>query len=387
MVFSPSIFTIGVLGGGQLGKMLAMEAMRLDLNIKFLDPVIDAPVSGVCSQFVLGDFCKKADILSFAEGCKVLTIEREDILLEALEDLEIQGVNVYPQASILRIVVDKLRQKEYFLASGFDSAPFFPVNGKADIKILLESSLIQFPFVQKKRQGGFDGRGVKIVRSEEDLQDLLEGPCIVEAIAQIVTEISVIVCRDALGRQVVYEPVSMDFHPEGNMVEFLVCPADLPPDFALQAKAIALSLSAKLEHVGLLAVEMFWNKDSSIWINEIALRPHNSGHHTLDDGSVSQFENHLRAICGLPLGSTEASGPSIMINLLGSEGHTGLAQYIGMDEVMIDPHVHIHLYGKTHTKPHRKMGHVTITGTDLAAMKSKANWVKQTLRVISSETN
>ena len=387
MVFSPSIFTIGVLGGGQLGKMMAMEAMRLDLNMKFLDPMIDAPVSGVCSQFVLGDFYRKDDIINFAEGCKVLTIEREDILLEALEDLERRAVNVYPQASILRIVVDKLKQKEYFLAAGYDSAPFFPVNGTADINTLLESSLIQFPFVQKKRQGGFDGRGVKIVRSEEDLQDLLEGPCIVEAIAQIVTEISVIVCRDALGRQVVYEPVSMDFHPEENMVEYLVCPAELPPDFAHQAKAIALSLSAKLEHVGLLAVEMFWNKDSSIWINEIALRPHNSGHHTLDDGSVSQFENHLRAICGLPLGSTEASGPSIMINLLGSEGHTGLAQYIGMDEVMIDPHVHSHLYGKTHTKPHRKMGHVTITGTDLAAMKSKAHWVKQTLRVISSESS
>jgi 5-(carboxyamino)imidazole ribonucleotide synthase len=383
MSFIPGELSIGVLGGGQLGKMLAQEASQLDLNIHFLDKNKNYPAGKICPQFVEGDFNAYDDVINFGLDKKIVTIEIEHVNTKALHDLEKQGVLVFPQASILELIKDKGLQKLFYQENNFPTSPFALYNNVHEIHLAIQSGAIQFPFVQKLRSGGYDGRGVQVVYSSSDLNLLLEGTCLIEQKADIQKEISVIAVRNIHGECKVYPAVSMDFHPTANLVERLICPAEIPSSIEKLAEALAVHIAQKLEIVGLLAVEMFYNKDGSLWVNEMAPRPHNSGHHTLDNGATSQFANHLRAIIGLPLGDTGFVQTAIMLNVLGEDGYSGKAIYKNIEKILEINGVHLHLYGKDETRPFRKMGHITITGSDPESCRQKANFVSQTLKVIA----
>ncbi|MCC6841785.1 MAG: 5-(carboxyamino)imidazole ribonucleotide synthase [Saprospiraceae bacterium] len=381
MSYKPSEKKIGFLGAGQLGKMLAQEASKLDLELHFLDKSKDYP-AGKVSRFVTeGDFKDFDDVIHFGKTVDVLSIEIEQVNADALSQLEKDGIKVLPQPEIIKLIQDKGMQKQFLLSHGFPTAPFTLFESPDSIVSMVHTGMIKFPFVQKLRQGGYDGKGVEIIRSFEDMHKLMEGPCLVEQMANIDKEISIITVRSEQGEIKTYPAVEMLFHPTANLVEFLLCPAEISEQDLVLANRLALEITQQLEIVGLLAIELFVNKDGGVWINEMAPRPHNSGHHTLDNGATSQFENHLRAILNLPLGHTDTDQWSIMVNLLGSENFSGSAVYEGIEECLKIPGVHVHLYGKEETRPHRKMGHVTITDKDLASCREKANFVQQTLKV------
>ncbi|MBK9640995.1 MAG: 5-(carboxyamino)imidazole ribonucleotide synthase [Saprospiraceae bacterium] len=381
MSYKPSEKKIGFLGAGQLGKMLAQEASKLDLELHFLDKSKDYPAGKVSRFLTEGDFNNYDDVLNFGRSVDVLSIEIEQVNTEALGQLQLEGVKVFPQPEIIRLIQDKGLQKQFLLTHGIPTAPFTLFDSTDSIVSMVQTGMIKFPFVQKLRKGGYDGKGVEIIRSFEDFPKLMEGPSLVEEMADIVKEISIITVRNEHGEIRNYPAVEMLFHPSANLVEYLLCPAEIPEQVLVHANRLALELTEQLSIVGLLAIEMFVLKDGHIWINEMAPRPHNSGHHTLDNGATSQFENHLRAILDLPLGPTEGEPWSIMVNLLGAENFSGPAVYEGLEDCLAIPGVHIHLYGKEETRPHRKMGHVTITDKNLASCREKANFVQQTLKV------
>ncbi len=383
MDFIPSQIKIGILGGGQLGKMLAQEASRLDLNIHFLDQDSSYPAAKVCPQFTCGDFNNYDDVLNFGRKMDVLSIEIEHVNTKALHQLESEGILVYPQAAILDLIKDKGLQKLFYREYHFPTAEFQLFHDKAAVLKAIFDSNIQYPFVIKSRTGGYDGKGVEIIRDESDLKSLFDGPVVVEKLEDIEKEIAIIAVRDREGDIKTYPAVSMDFHPTANLVEFLVCPAQIPLEIEQKAQEMAFQLADKLKIVGLLAVEMFYLKNGQLLINEIAPRPHNSGHHTLDNGSVSQFDNHLRALAGLSLGDTHFKQTAIMVNILGESPYIGPARYHNLNKVLSLTGVHVHLYGKSETRPFRKMGHITVTGPDLESCFEKANFVKQTLKVIA----
>ncbi|MBL7820732.1 MAG: 5-(carboxyamino)imidazole ribonucleotide synthase [Saprospiraceae bacterium] len=383
MDFIPSQYKIGILGGGQLGKMLAQEASKLDMSIHFLDKDRSFPAAKVCPDFTEGDFNNYEDVLRFGRNMQVVSIEIEHVNTKALHQLESEGILVFPQAKLLDLIKDKGLQKLFYKEHGFATAPFMLFEGKSAVLNALQEKTIQYPFVIKSRIGGYDGRGVAIINSEADLGLLFDTPCLVEQLAKINKELSVIAIRAKDGNCVVYPTVSMDFHPTANLVEYLICPATIPSNVAEEAQAIAKQLINKLGIIGILAIEMFYLEDGGIWINEIAPRPHNSGHHTLDNGATSQFENHLRALCGLQLGDPNYKELAIMINILGEPPYIGNAIYQNLNQILALPGVHVHLYGKTETRPYRKMGHVTVTGNDLNSCLEKANFVKQYFKVIA----
>lgn len=383
MKISPSSIKIGVLGGGQLGKMMAQEASHLDLNLHFLDQSSDFPAGKISPLFKEGDFKSYSEVFDFGAELDYVTIEIEHVNCDALKALEQKGVKVYPQARIIELINDKASQKAFYLEHGFPTAPFYLFERQGDIRISVSNGNLQFPFVQKSRTGGYDGRGVQIVKNQSDLDLLLDGPCIVEQLADIDKELSVIAVRSSTGECKVYPAVSMDFHPTANLVETLCCPAEIPKTIEDKARQLALDIAHKLEIIGLLAVEFFYNKDGELWVNEMAPRPHNSGHHTLNNGAVSQFENHLRAILGWPLGDTHNKLASVMLNLLGSDSHSGQAIYVGLDKALSSPGVFIHLYGKEMTKPFRKMGHINIVGEGLDQCKSIAKQLSNQIQIIA----
>ncbi len=383
MGFIPSSHRIGVLGGGQLGKMLAQAASRLDLSLAFLDKNRNYPAGKVSNQFYEGDFNNYDEVLAFGRKMSHLTVEIEHVHIGALHTLQKEGILVFPQAEILELIKDKGRQKQFYKEHHYPTAPFQYFENTQSLRDAIKAGQLQLPFVQKLCQGGYDGRGVQIVRAETDLELLLEGPSIIESLASIKKELSVIAVRNVSGDCRTYPAVSMEFHPEANLVEDLVCPAEIPDPIAVRAEEYAKELANSLGIVGLLAVEFFYNSDGSLWINEVAPRPHNSGHHTLDNGATSQFENHVRAILDLPLGETNFSQASVMINILGDESSSGSPVYSGFEEILRLPGVHVHLYGKEETRPFRKMGHINVTGPNLNTCKETAKYIKKHLKVIA----
>lgn len=383
MDFIPTQFKIGILGAGQLGKMLAQEASKLDLNIHFLDKDKSFPAAKVCPNFTEGDFTNYEDVLNFGRQMNVVSIEIEHVNTQALHKLEAEGILVFPQSHLLDLIKDKGLQKLFYQEHQFPTAPFQLFQDKSELLNALTNSEIHYPFVVKSRMGGYDGRGVAIIQTSADLELIFNEPCLVEQLASIEKELSVIAVRNQNGNCMIYPTVSMDFHPTANLVEYLICPAIIPSEVNDQAKSLAKKLIDQLQIVGLLAIEMFYLTDGTIWINEIAPRPHNSGHHTLDNGATSQFENHLRALCSLPLGETNNIQTAVMINILGEDPYIGQAIYHNLDQILALSGVHVHLYGKTETRPFRKMGHVTITGNDLESCLEKANFVKQYFKVIA----
>ncbi len=369
-------FKIGIIGGGQLGRMLIQSGIDFNLNFSVLDPDPQAPCHQL-APFTCGKLTDYKTVMGFGKDCDLITIEIENVNTQALADLEKAGKKVFPQPHIVELIQDKRRQKQFFKDNNIPTADFLLVENKVDI--LNHQSYL--PAVNKLGREGYDGRGVQVLRSKEDISKAFDAPGLLEKLIDFEKEISVIVSRNAAGEIATFPAVEMVFHPQANLVEYLFSPAQIDNAIAQQAKEIAERVIVTMGLVGLLAVEMFVTKDGKVLVNEVAPRPHNSGHQTIEANVTSQYEQHLRAILGLPPGDTQCTTASAMVNILGEEGFTGMAQYEGLSEVMAMPGVHVHLYGKKQTKPFRKMGHVTIVESDLESLKKKANFVKQTLKV------
>ncbi|MCU0418739.1 MAG: 5-(carboxyamino)imidazole ribonucleotide synthase [Cyclobacteriaceae bacterium] len=367
---------IGIIGGGQLGRMLLQAGSDWNLSFRVLDPDAQAPCAHM-APFTQGKLTDYDTVLAFGQQCEVITIEIENINTQALRTLRQQGKRVFPQPEVIELIQDKRTQKEFYQKHGIPTADFLLVQGKDEV--LRQKHFL--PAVNKLGTEGYDGRGVQLLRTEADLSKAFDAPGLLEKLIPFEKEIAVIVARNASGEVALYPPVEMVFHPEANLVEYLFSPAQLSPGVAAEAQRIARQVIEKLEMVGLLAVEMFVTPEGGVLVNEVAPRPHNSGHQTIEANVTSQYEQHLRAILNLPLGDTRVTTPSAMVNLLGAEGHEGLAKYEGWESVLAVSGVHVHLYGKQQTKPFRKMGHVTITDPDVESLKKKAKFVKDNLRV------
>lgn len=375
---------VGILGGGQLGKMFALAAHNWDVETWALDASKSFPTGPVCSHFVEGDFNSFEDVYAFGKQVDVLTIEIEHVNTDALLKLEAEGLKVHPSPAKLNLIKDKGLQKEFYQKNKLPTAAFRLFENGEAIRQALQNGELHFPFVQKSRAAGYDGKGVAVIKSEADLPLLLPDASVVENLVDIRKEIAVVVARNEQGEVKSFPAVEMDFNPVANLVEFLVCPADLDPATELAAEQLAIDTIEAFGICGLLAVELFLTQDNQLLINEVAPRPHNSGHHTIDSCYTSQFEQHLRGILDLPLGSTKMKTASVMVNLLGEPGHSGPVQYAGFEECVAMEGVKIHLYGKAETKPYRKMGHVTVLAENLAEAKVKARKVQQTLKVVST---
>ncbi len=374
-----SDFKLGILGGGQLGRMLLQSTVNFNVYTTVLDPDPEAPCRDLCSKFYTGSLTEPETVYQFGREVDLLTIEIENVNADAMHRLQREGVLVYPQPLVVQRIQDKGEQKLFFREHDIPTPEFFLVHDKQE---LLEHAHF-FPAMQKLRRTGYDGRGVTKLISTEDLVDAFDAPSVVERFVPIEKEISVIVARNSGGAEIAYPAVEMMFHPDAHLVEFLRAPAELSQEIALHAEAIALRVVRALGLVGLAAVEMFVTEDQKVLVNEVAPRPHNSGHHTIEANVTSQYEQHLRAILNLPLGSTATKSPAIMVNILGAEEFAGEAKYEGMEEVLSLEGASVHLYGKKITRPFRKMGHVTILDSDPVQALAKARFVKDTLRVVA----
>jgi 5-(carboxyamino)imidazole ribonucleotide synthase len=370
---------LGILGGGQLGRMLIQQAINYNVLVKVLDPDREAPCRKLCDEFVVGSLGDYETVYQFGKKVDMLTIEIEKVNVDALEQLEAEGVLVYPQPRVIRLIQDKGLQKQFFKENGIPTARF-QIIGSPDE---LAQSRIPFPYIQKLRRDGYDGRGVYKVLDETYLPKAFTEPSLVEELIDFEKEIGVIVARNANGEVSTFPLVEMEFNPQVNLVEFLIQPSTLPFEIHEEAQRIAKKIAEDLKIVGLLAVEMFLTKDGQILVNELAPRPHNSGHQSIEGNVVSQFEQHLRAIFNQPLGDTTCLNNAILVNVLGEAGYEGPAIYQGIEKILKCPGVYVHLYGKALTKPFRKMGHVTIVDADMEKAIEKAIFVLETLRVIS----
>lgn len=383
MNYFSSEFKLGILGGGQLGKMLLYETRKFDIHTKVLDPSDEAPCKIACNEFFKGDLMNFDAVYALGKKVDVLTIEIENVNLDALEKLEDEGLKVFPPTRALRIIQNKAKQKLFYVDNNIPTADFQRFAYKSEIEDSVTNGGLEFPFIWKATQFGYDGQGVKVVRKLEDLNGLPAGECITEEMINFKNELAVIVARSASGEVKTYPVVEMEFHPEANQVEYVLCPARIDAKVAEKAQEIALQLSNKIKHVGLLAVEMFQTQDDKILVNEVAPRPHNSGHYSIEASYTNQFEQHVRAILDLPLGNTASKVAGIMVNLVGAEGHTGNVVYENIEEILSMDGVTPHIYGKKQTRPFRKMGHVTIVNNDIKEARKIAEQVKNTIKVIS----
>jgi len=378
-----SNFTLGILGGGQLGKMLLYETRKFDIKTHVLDPSAEAPCRIACDLFQQGALMDFDTVYQFGKKVDLLTFEIEEVNVEALEKLESEGKKVYPSPKTLRTIQDKGLQKQFYQKHQIPTAPFQIFEHKALLLQALKDGVIALPFVWKSCTGGYDGRGVSIIRSKEDLTPLPQGPCIAEEMVPFKNELAVIVARNPSGEVKTYPVVEMEFHPVANQVEYVICPARIANDVAEKARQVAQKVSQSFEHVGLLAVELFQTELDDLLVNEVAPRPHNSGHFSIEASYTNQFEQHLRAILNLPLGKTASKVAGIMVNLVGEEGYSGEVVYQNIEKIMAMEGVTPHIYGKKETRPFRKMGHVTIIDEAVSRARKTAEIVKKTIRVIS----
>lgn len=370
---------LGILGGGQLGRMLIQEAINFNIDISVLDPDEYAPCSNLCTNFITGALTDYETVYNFGKNLDLITIEIEKVNTDALLQLEKEGVLVYPQPQVIKLIQDKGLQKQFFVDNNIPTAHFELINHPDDIK----NSSLKFPAIQKLRKDGYDGKGVVKINHQNNLNNAFTAPSILEECIDFEKEVAVIVSRNFNGEIATFPMVEMDFNPEANLVEFLISPSLYPNNLQNKAQQIATDIANKLNIVGILAVEMFLTKNGEILVNELAPRPHNSGHQTIEGNYTSQFAQHLRAILNLPLGNTNSINNAVMINLLGEAGYNGIAEYKGLKEILALHNVYVHLYGKKYTKPFRKMGHVTILDSDRENAINKARFVQKTLKVVS----
>lgn len=381
--FFSSNFTLGILGGGQLGKMMLNETRKFDIKTHVLDPSEEAPCRIGCNKFEVGSLMDFDTVYSFGKKVDLLTFEIENVNVEALEKLENEGIKVYPTSKTLRIIQDKGTQKQFYKEHKIPTSPFKIFQSKNLLNEAIVRKELHYPFVWKSCTGGYDGKGVSIIRDAEDIIPLMEGPCIAEKLIPFKTELAVIVARNPKGDVVTYPVVEMEFHPEANQVEYVICPARIDEEVSLKARNLAEQVSNAYQHVGLLAVEMFQTNDNELLVNEVAPRPHNSGHYSIEASYTNQFEQQLRCLLDLPLGKTTSKAAGIMVNLVGAKGHTGEVVYENIDKILAMEGVTPHIYGKKETRPFRKMGHVTIVNKDINKAREIAEKVKKTINVIS----
>ncbi|MDB5263908.1 MAG: 5-(carboxyamino)imidazole ribonucleotide synthase [Adhaeribacter sp.] len=368
---------LGILGGGQLGRMLLQAGIDLNLYTLILDPDADAPCKSLCHEFYHGSFADFDTVYNFGKKCDVLTIEIEHVNVEALFRLEAEGVRVYPNPGAIQIIQDKGLQKEFYRQHQIPTADYRLVADKAEVAQHLDF----LPVFQKLRRFGYDGRGVIRLTAADDIAKGFDEPSVLEKLVDFEKEIAVIAARNARGEVSCFPAVELSFHPEHNLVDYLFAPAAITAKLEKAAQTLATQVIEAFDMVGLLAVEMFLTRDGKLLVNEVAPRPHNSGHHTYKANHTSQFEQHLRAILNLPLGNPALHSAAVMLNLLGEAGYSGEAQYEGADAALAQPGVTIHLYGKKYTRPFRKMGHLTITAPTVAEARQKADHVKHLVKV------
>ena len=366
------------MGGGQLGRMLVQSGTDFNINFSILDPDPQAPCHSL-APFTTGSLTDYDTVFQFGKQCDLITIEIENVNTRALFDLERAGKKIFPQPRVIELIQDKCTQKSFYKSKNIPTADFVLVKNKMQVK----EHANFLPAVNKLGKEGYDGRGVQIMRGEQDLEKAFDAPGLLEKLIDFEKEISVIVARNEAGEICSFPPVEMVFHPTQNLVEYLFAPAEITESVTTTADEIARKVANELGIVGLLAIEMFVTRQGEVLVNEIAPRPHNSGHHTIEANITSQYEQHLRAILNLPFGDTAALCPSAMVNLLGEDGYSGPAVYRGLEKVLAVSGVHVHLYGKKMTKPFRKMGHVTIVDQNKESLKKKAKFVKDTLAVIA----
>jgi len=376
--FSPNV-KIGVLGGGQLGRMLQQKALDFGLDLAFIDPDSNAPCKEISSRFFKGDFKDYDTVYSFGKDRDIVTIEIEHVNVKALEKLQEEGVKVFPQPNIIKTIQDKGLQKIFYKENNIPTSEFYLIQGKEEIITFKD----EFPLMQKMRKGGYDGQGVTPLRSENDLEKAFETPSVLEKMVDFEKELSVIVARNENGDVKTFPCVECEFNPEANLVEFLFSPANIPAEIEDKAQKIAKKVIEKLGMVGVLAVELFLTREGDVLVNEVAPRPHNSGHQTIEGNYESQYGQLLRCLLNLPLGDTGIKRPSVMVNLLGEKGYIGDVVYDGLEKVLCQPGVYVHFYGKAQTKPFRKMGHATVVSESLESAKLIAKKVKEDLRIIA----
>ena len=379
-----SNFTLGILGGGQLGKMMLYETRKFDITTHVLDPSLEAPCRIACDHFTQGDLMDYDTVYTFGKKVDILTFEIEGVNIEALEALEKEGKKVYPSSKTLRNIQDKGVQKKFYDTHKIPTAPFSVFETILQVKNAVTSGELKLPFVWKSCTGGYDGKGVQVIKNSQTLDVLPDCPCITEDLVAFKNELAVIVVRNPSAEVKTYPVVEMEFHPQANQVEYVICPARIDDKVAAKARSIAIQVSKAFEHVGLLAVEMFQTNDDQIIVNEVAPRPHNSGHYSIEASYTNQFEQHIRAILDLPLGNTASKVGGIMVNLVGEQNHTGDVAYQNIEEIMAMDGVTPHIYGKKQTRPFRKMGHVTIVNQNIDTAREIAQQVKQRIKVIST---
>ena len=380
-----SDFKLGILGGGQLGKMMLYETRKYDIQTLVLDPSAEAPCKISCNHFEQGDLMDYDTVLNFGRKADVVTFEIEGVNIEALKQLESEGIKTYPSADTLEKIQNKATQKQFYKDQNISTANFKVFENLEKLKKAVSEKMVQIPFVWKSATGGYDGKGVSVIKKEEDLNELSPGECIAEDLIPFKNELAVIVARNPSGEVKTYPVVEMEFHPTANQVEYVICPARIENNVAEKARKTAEQVSEAFKHVGLLAVEMFQTEDDRILVNEVAPRPHNSGHYSIEASYTNQFEQQIRAILDLPLGNTDSKVGGIMVNLVGSEGHEGEVIYENIEKIMKMSGVTPHIYGKKITRPFRKMGHVTIVNKDLSEARKVAEKVKNSIKVISKK--
>lgn len=370
-------FRLGILGGGQLGRMLIPEAIDLDIHVHVLDPAEDAPCAQIANSFTCGDFRDYETVMAFGRDKHLITIEIEDVNIEALRDLKALGVRVCPDPDHVATIKDKGLQKQFYTDHGIATSDFRLVESGRGL------TANELPCVLKSRTGGYDGKGVQVLRTADDLQHAFDAPCVVESLVPIAKELSVIVARNADGDTAAFPVVELVFDPRANLVDYLFAPASINERLAEAATKLALQVVDAFAFTGILAVEMFLTEDGALLVNEVAPRTHNSGHHTIEANYTSQFAQHLRAILNLPLGDTRAHSFGAMVNLVGEPGNSGKVVYDGLDKLLGMPAVYPHLYGKSETKPYRKMGHVTLLADSVEELRDRVEEVKRTVKVVA----
>jgi len=374
---------LGILGGGQLGKMLLYSTRKWDIRTFVLDPNYEAPAKLACDVFIQGDLTDYQTVLDFGKKVDILTIEIENINIKALYKLKKEGVKIFPQPEIIEIIQNKSSQKEFYIKNNIPTSNYKSFSNLETLKNAIAKGSLSFPFVWKASEMGYDGYGVSVIKKNKDLENLLDCDCIAEDFVPFKNELSVIIARREQGETKAYPVVEMEFHSTANQVEYVICPARISSEIKLRAKKIALEVSKKYKHIGLLAVEMFLTETGEILVNEVAPRPHNSGHLTIESSYTNQFEQHIRAILNLPLGDSGNKVSGVMVNLVGKENHNGPVVYKNIDQILAINGVTPHIYGKKQTRPFRKMGHVSIVNKSLDKARQIAEEVKSIIEVIS----
>ena len=381
MNYFSSDFKLGILGGGQLGKMLLQVTSRLSIKTNILDPSKDSPCKNLCNEFEIGNLMDFDSVYQFGKKCDLVTFEIEHVNIEALEKLESEGTKVYPSSKTLKIIQNKNLQKQFFIDNNIPTSDFWYFKSPKDFKNSFHKNQISFPCVWKKTKFGYDGYGVEIIKSIKQIDNLPNEEFIIEEFIPFEKELATTIVRNNSGDIQIFPLVQMDFNKESNQVEYVVCPAQVNREIKDLANALAMKVSKSFKHVGLLAIEMFLTKDNKILINEVAPRPHNSAHYSIEACENSQFQQHINSILNLKLGSCKSNSNAIMVNLVGEKGYSGPVIYQGIEKAMEQSNVSVHIYGKSNTKPNRKMGHITVTDENLKNGLKKAKSIKNLIKV------